>query len=187
MIHRGHEYLHRCVLEFVDGLFVNPVIGAKKSGDFKDELIIESYRTAIKVYYPRNKIVFSILPYQMRYAGPREAILHAIIRKNFGCTHFIVGRDHAGVGRYYDPYEAQHIFEEIGDLGITIVKIDEAFYCKKCVGIATKHTCGHSESERIHLSGTYIRSLIAKKQKVPEEIIRPEVSKLLQNSKDPFV
>jgi len=188
VIHRGHEYLQKCILEIVDGLFVNPVIGIKKKGDFKDELIIKSYETAIKEYYSRSKVVFSILPYQMRYAGPREAVLHAIIRKNFGCTHFIVGRDHAGVGKYYGPYDAQNIFDKIKNIGIKIMKIDEAFYCKKCVGMATQNTCGHPEDTKIRLSGTYIRSLITGGDKpVPEEIMRPEVSQLLHNSKAPFI
>ncbi len=187
VIHRGHEYLHRCVLEFMDGLFINPVIGIKKSGDFRDDLIIESYKKVISEYYPKRKVVFSILPYQMRYGGPREAVLHAIIRKNFGCTHFIVGRDHAGVGNFYGPYDAQKIFSEIGDIGIEMIKLDEAFYCKKCVSMATDNTCGHPESDRIRLSGTYIRKLVKEKKIIPAEIMRPQVSKLLRNSSAPFV
>ena len=111
--HRGHEYLHRSVLKLVDGLFIHPVMGIKKPGDFKDDCIVASYQTIINKYYPKNRVTFAILPYQMRYAGPKEAVLHAIIRKNFGCTHFIVGRDHAGVGNYYGPYDAKKIFEKI--------------------------------------------------------------------------
>lgn len=185
--HLGHEYLHRSVLKAVDGLFIHPVIGIKKPGDFKDDLIVASYQTIMKKYYPKNRVAFAVLPYQMRYAGPKEAVLHAIIRKNFGCTHFIVGRDHAGVGSYYDPYDAQRIFEKIGDIDINIIPHDEVFYCKLCVSMATVHTCHHTAKDRVTLSGTYIRSLVTGNKPIPSEIMRPEVSKIIRHSSSPFI
>ncbi len=186
-IHRGHEYLHRAVMKKIDGLFVNPVIGEKKKGDFKDTIIIDSYKKMVTDFYPKNKVLFSILPYQMQYAGPREAVLHAIIRKNFGCTHFIVGRDHAGIGKYYSPFAAQDIFKEIHDLGIEIIKMPDVFYCKKCKNMATHDDCKHDEVNHINLSGTYIRSLITSNKPVPSEIIRPEIAEIIKNNSDPFV
>ncbi len=186
-IHRGHEYLHRAVMKKIDGLFINPVIGEKKKGDFKDTIIIDSYKKMVTDFYPKNKVLFSILPYQMQYAGPREAVLHAIIRKNFGCTHFIVGRDHAGIGKYYSPFAAQDIFNEINDLGIKIIKMPDVFYCKKCKNMTTIDECKHDEVNHINLSGTYIRSLITSKKSVPSEIIRPEIAEIIKNNSDPFV
>lgn len=186
-IHRGHEYLHRAVMEKIDGLFINPVIGEKKKGDFKDTVIIESYKKMVTDFYPKKKVLFSILPYQMQYAGPREAVLHAIIRKNFGCTHFIVGRDHAGIGKYYSPFAAQDIFRQVDDLGIEIIKMPDVFYCKKCKNMATNDDCSHDEENHINLSGTYIRTLITSNQSVPPEIIRPEIAEIIKNNSDPFV
>lgn len=179
--HRAHEYLQRIGLELTDGLFINPVIGKKKSGDFTDEAILASYDYMVKQVYPRQRAVLSILPLQMRYAGPREAILHAIIRKNFGCTHFIVGRDHAGVGSYYGTYAAQEIFDLIDDLGITILKLENSFHCRRCETVATSKTCAHAEDDRTGPSGTKIRTLLQAGETVPATIMRPEVSDVLLN------
>ncbi|HIE53692.1 MAG TPA: sulfate adenylyltransferase, partial [Chromatiaceae bacterium] len=143
--HLGHEYIQKAALTFVDGLFINPLVGWKKPGDFKDEVIIASYEVLIRNYFPRNAVVFSILRMEMKYAGPREAIHHAIVRKNFGCTHFIIGRDHAGVGNYYGPYEAWDIFREFPDLGIVPLFIREAFYCNKCGGMVNEKICPHDK------------------------------------------
>lgn len=177
--HRAHEYLQRIGLEVTDGLFINPVIGKKKAGDFTDEAILAAYQYMVTEVFPRNRAVLSILPLQMRYAGPREAILHAIIRKNFGCTHFIVGRDHAGVGTYYGTYAAQEIFQTIEDIGITILNLENSFHCKKCETVATAKTCTHSDDVRIGPSGTIIRKLLQQGEVVPDTIMRPEISQLL--------
>lgn len=185
--HRAHEYLQRIGLEITDGLFINPVIGKKKTGDFTDEAILASYTYMIKNIFPRDRSVLSILPLKMRYAGPREAILHAIIRKNFGCTHFIVGRDHAGVGDYYGTYAAQEIFDTIEDIGITILKLENSFHCKGCETVASPKTCAHSEDLHTGPSGTLIRKLLQAGQSVPPEIMRPEISQLLIDTGKIFV
>lgn len=185
--HRAHEYLQRCALEVCDGLFINPIIGRKKTGDFQDHIIIKAYTHMIEEYFPRNSAVFSILPAMMRYAGPREAIQHAIIRKNFGCTHFVVGRDHAGVGDFYGPFDAQKIFDTIEDFGIQILKFDNSFMCSKCGCMATIKTCGHAEEFHTGPSGTKIRKLVQAGEMVPESIMRPDVSKILITEKDVFV
>lgn len=185
--HLGHEYVQKTALAFVDGLFINPVIGRKKKGDFRDEVILEAYKTLIKHYYPRNTVVMSIVRYEMRYAGPREAIHHAIMRKNFGCTHFIVGRDHAGVGNFYGPYEAQDIFNEFPDLGIIPLFFREFFYCRKCKSIANEKTCPHSKENRVYISGTRIRESLRKRVKPPAEMMRPEVSETILSFSSPFV
>jgi len=185
--HVGHEYLQKTALTFTDGLFINPVIGKKKSGDFKDELILKTYQVLIDNYYPKDRVVMSILPMEMRYAGPREAIFHAIIRKNFGCTHFIVGRDHAGVGNYYPPYAAQDIFKEFPDLGITPMFFRSFFYCKKCLSVANEKTCPHGSQEHIDFSGTKIREMLLRKEVPPEEMMRPEVSKIILDWESPYV
>jgi sulfate adenylyltransferase len=185
--HRAHEYLQRCALEVTDGLFVNPVIGKKKAGDFEDQVILDSYNYLIDNFFPKNRVVMSILPLKMRYAGPREAILHAIIRKNFGCTHFIVGRDHAGVGKYYGSFDAQNIFDDIEDIGMTILKFENSFFCKKCGHLATGKTCPHTKEDQIGPSGTLIRELISKGEIVPGEIMRPEISKILIDADKTFV
>ncbi len=177
--HRAHEYLQRIGLEVTDGLFINPVIGKKKAGDFTDEAILAAYQYMVTEVFPRDRAVLSILPLQMRYAGPREAILHAIIRKNFGCTHFIVGRDHAGVGTYYGTYAAQEIFQTIEDIGITILNLENSFHCKKCETVATAKTCTHSDDVRTGPSGTIIRKLLQQGEVVPDTIMRPEISQLL--------
>lgn len=185
--HRAHEYLQRCALEIVDGLLIHPIIGRKKAGDFTDEAIIRSYDYLIKNFFPRDRVVFSILPAQMYYAGPREAILHAIIRKNFGCTHFVVGRDHAGVKDFYHSTAAQEIFSTIEDIGIQILKFDHGFHCKKCEGMATTKTCGHDNRDRTPPSGTLIRTLISTGKPVSAEMMRPEIVTLLLQFDQPFV
>ncbi len=185
--HRAHEYLQRIGLEVTDGLFINPVIGKKKAGDFTDDAILAAYTYMITNVFPKNRAVLSILPLQMRYAGPREAILHAIIRRNFGCTHFIVGRDHAGVGKYYGTYAAQEIFDTIEDIGITILKLENSFHCKKCETVATAKSCAHPDDQRTGPSGTIIRQLLQAGEVVPDTIMRPEISQLLIQQGNIFV
>ena len=186
--HLGHEHLQRCGLEVADGLFINPVIGKKKPGDFKDDIILRSYEVLIDSYYSRQNVVLSILPMRMRYAGPREAVFHAIIRKNFGCTHFIVGRDHAGVGKFYGTYDAQNIFNEIEDeLGIKALKFENSFYCKKCRSMATSKTCSHDGPFKVNISGTKIREAILQKKELEENFMRPEVIKFLKETPEPYV
>jgi sulfate adenylyltransferase len=185
--HRAHEYLQRCALELTDGLFINPIIGKKKVGDFRDEMIIATYDHLIKNFFPKDRVTFSILPARMNYAGPREAILHAIIRKNFGCTHFVVGRDHAGVGDYYGTYAAQEIFDTIEDIGIQILRFEHSFLCKSCETVATSKTCGHGDDVRVPPSGTKIRNLLLEKKPVPTEIMRPQIVDILLADANPFV
>ncbi|MBQ04274.1 sulfate adenylyltransferase [Candidatus Bathyarchaeota archaeon] len=185
--HVGHEYLQKTALTFTDGLFINPVIGKKKPGDFQDELILKTYQTLIDNYYPMDRVIMSTLPMEMRYAGPREAIFHAIIRKNFGCTHFIVGRDHAGVGNYYPPYAAQDIFKEFPDLGITPMFFKSFAYCKKCLSVVNEKTCPHRDQEHIDFSGTKIREMLLRGERPPEEVMRREVAEVIKRWEDPFV
>ena len=185
--HLGHEYVQKTALAFVDGVFINPVIGKKKKGDFKDEVILEAYNTLMKNYYLKKSVVMSILPFEMRYAGPREAIFHAIVRKNFGCTHFIIGRDHAGVGNFYGPYDAQQIFNDFPDLGITPLFFKSFFYCKRCMSVTNEKTCPHNKEERINFSGTKIRKLLSQGEIPPKQIMRPEVAKTITKHPNPFV
>ncbi|TRZ52391.1 MAG: sulfate adenylyltransferase [Dehalococcoidia bacterium] len=185
--HVGHEYLQKTALTFTDGLFINPVIGRKKSGDFKDELILKTYQALIDNYYQKDRVVMSTLPMEMRYAGPREAIFHAIIRKNFGCAHFIVGRDHAGVGNYYPPYAAQEVFKDFPDLDITPMFFKSFAYCKKCLSVVNEKTCPHSSQEHIDFSGTKIREMLLRNEVPPEELVRPEVSKIILGWENPYV
>ena len=188
--HLGHEYVQKTALTFVDGIFINPVLGRKKPGDFKDEVIIKAYEALLKNYYLKERVVFAVLRTEMRYAGPREAIFHAIVRKNFGCTHFIVGRDHAGVGNFYPPYAAQEIFDEFPDLEITPLFFRAFFYCKKCGGVVNEKICPHSESERINFSGTALRKLL-RGESLPslelDNLIRPEVAAVVAGFRQPFV
>ena len=185
--HLGHEYLQKSALMFVDGLFINPVLGKKKKGDYKDEVILKAYETLFKHYYPKDSAVLATVRYEMRYAGPREAIHHAIMRKNFGCTHFIVGRDHAGVGNYYGPYEAQEIFKNFPDLGITPMFFKEFFYCKKCKGIVNERICPHPMEDREYFSGTKIRNMIMNGETPPEYFMRKEVYETIMSFENPFV
>jgi sulfate adenylyltransferase len=185
--HLGHEYVQKAALTFVDGLFVNPLVGWKKAGDYRDEVIVEAYRVLIERYYPRDAVVLSVLRTRMWYAGPREAVHHAIMRKNFGATHFIVGRDHAGVGDYYGPYDAWRIFEEYPDLGITPLFIREAFYCRRCGGMVNEKICPHPPEERVRISGTKIREAIKRGERPPETVMRPEVADVILKHPSPFI
>lgn len=185
--HIGHEYVQKTALTFTDGVFVNPVIGRKKKGDFKDEVILAAYEELIKNYYLKERAVVAILQMEMRYAGPREAVFHAIIRKNFGCTHIIIGRDHAGVGNYYPPYAAQDIFEEFPDLVIIPLFFKSFYYCKKCQSVVNEKTCPHPPSEHINFSGTKIREMLSQGKIPPPELMRPEVAKVIIGFENPFV
>lgn len=185
--HINHEYLQKSALALVDGLFVNPVLGKKKAGDFSDDVILSTYRALIENYYPKNSVVLSALHYEMQYAGPKEAVMHAIMRKNFGCTHITIGRDHAGVGNYYGPYAAQEIFNEFPDLGITPLFFREFYYCRKCGGIASERTCPHGETDRLSFSGTKLRQMFAAGETPPKEFMRPEVAQVILKAKSPFV
>lgn len=193
--HRAHEFLQKSALEQADGLpagkaglFIQPVIGRKKPGDVRDDLILKTYEITLKKYYPKNKTHLGILPLKMRYAGPREAIFHALIRKNFGCTHIIIGRDHAGVGNYYGSYDAQKIFDNFSEkeLGITPIKCEHVVYCKNCNGLVYKNICSH-EKDQEFLSGTKMREMIKAKQKPPTKFIRSEVAEILINHPNPFI
>jgi sulfate adenylyltransferase len=184
--HIGHEYVQKAALTFVDGLFINPVIGRKKKGDFKDEVILASYEEAIRHYYIKDRTVMAILQMEMRYAGPKEAIHHAIIRKNFGCTHIIIGRDHAGVGSYYPPFAAQDIFEAFPDLGIAPMFFRSFSHCRKCGSVVNEKICPHPPSDHIQFSGTKIRDLLVKGECPPAELMRPEVARVIMAFKDPF-
>ena len=185
--HVAHEMLQKASLNTHDGLFVNPLIGKKKSGDYKDEVIVASYETLIKHYYPQNRCYLGTLHTEMRYAGPKEAIHHAIMRKNFGCTNIIIGRDHAGVGNYYDPFASQKIFDDYPDIGIEPIFYPAFFYCRKCLSFASEKNCPHGEEFQEQLSGTKLRTMILEKQHPSEYMIRPEVFKILMNWENPFV
>jgi sulfate adenylyltransferase len=187
--HIGHEYLQRKALGGVDGAFIQPVIGEKKISDFKDEYILTSYEILIDKYYPKNKVVLGILPLKMRYAGPREAVLHALVRKNFGATHFIVGRDHAGVGDYYPPFAAQEIFDsfEHNEIGVEILKFPEVIFCQECSSHRFIDECGHERENKISFSGTKLRENIINREQPPFYIIRPEVYNLLSSSHNTLV
>jgi len=185
--HVAHEMLQKAALNIYDGLFVNPLIGKKKIGDFTDSLIINAYESLIMNYFPKNRVLFSTIHTTMRYAGPREAIHHAIMRKNLGCTHFIVGRDHAGVGNYYPPFAAQEIFNEYPDLDIIPVIFPSFYFCKKCISYANEKTCPHGVESKEELSGTMIRQMV-NSGKIPEKhLMRPEISELILKSEKPFV
>lgn len=184
--HLGHEYVQKTALTFTDGLFINPVIGRKKKGDFKDEVILAAYEELIKHYYLKDRAVMAILKMEMRYAGPREAIHHAIIRKNFGCTHIIIGRDHAGVGNYYPPYAAQEIFEQFPDLGIVPLFFTSFFFCRQCQSVENEKTCPHDRSMHVEFSGTRIREMLVKGEVPPPELMRPEVARVILSFEQPF-
>jgi len=185
--HLGHEYVQKAALTFVDGIFINPILGKKKPGDFRDEVILKAYETLMEHYYLQKRSVMSVLRTSMKYAGPREAVHHAIMRKNFGCTHFIVGRDHAGVGDFYGPYDAHDIFEEFPDLGITPMFFRSFSRCTKCGSIVNDKICPHDLEHHVMFSGTKIRKLLRNGERPSEDIMRKEVADTILEFDDPFV